>query len=142
MAKNPGEEVGEGTVLDPRLARPRLKEGLVPPDTGLFLKIEKGVQAGRIITLSAGGTYVLGREGADIVLDDGKVSRKHAEISLLGPDAFFLRDLASTNGTFLNGKRVTDRTAIRHEDHIRVGDTVMLFAVVEGSIAVGAPGRV
>lgn len=122
------------TKLDPVLARPRLKEGLVPPDSGIFLKMERGSHTGRVITLSRGGTYLLGREGADIVLDDEKASRKHAEISLLGPDAYFLRDLASTNGTFLDGKRVTDRKPLVNGARIRIGDTVLLFAVVEKAV--------
>ncbi|NIM63583.1 MAG: FHA domain-containing protein, partial [Acidobacteria bacterium] len=78
------------TQLDPKLARPRLKEGLVPEDTGIWVSIEEGVDAGRKETLSPGGVYTIGREGADIVLDDAKVSRKHAEIGLYGPGAYML----------------------------------------------------
>ncbi len=137
MSRKYQEEENSGTLLDPKLARPRLNEGLIPPDTGLFLRIERGSGAGRVINLSPGGTYLMGHEGADIPLDDSKISRKHAEISLLGPGAYFLRDLASTNGTFLNGKRLHDRAPLKHEDRIRMGDTVILFAVIEGSIAVG-----
>ena len=122
------------TKLDPVLARPRLKDSLVPPDSGIFLKVERGSQVGRVITLSRGGTYLIGREGADIVIDDSKASRKHAEISLLGPDAYFLRDLASTNGTFLDGKRLTDRRGLVNGSRIRIGDTVLLFAVVERAV--------
>ena len=138
MSQEPPKDSHTGTVLDPKLARPRLKEGLNSPDMGIFLRIEEGKQSGRVITLSAGGTHLLGREGADIPLDDEKISRKHAEISILGPEAYFLRDLASTNGTFLNGKRIHERVPLHHEDRIRIGDTVMLFAVIEGSIVVGA----
>lgn len=129
---------GVGTTLDPKLARPRLKEGLVPGDTGIFLKVERGSGRGATHILSAGGTYLIGREGADIVVEDAKISRKHAEISLLGPGAFFLRDLASTNGTFVNGRRVTERVALNNEDRVRVGDTVFAFYVVEGALATGA----
>ena len=126
----------DGTMLDPDLARPRLKEGLVPPDTGLFLRIQEGEQAGRIFTLSAGGVYLIGRDGADIALTDQKVSRKHAEIALYGPQKYFVRDLASTNGTFVNGRRLRDRHELTHEDRIRVGDTVLQFAVVDDSIPI------
>lgn len=140
MIDDDRDDAAEGTVLDPHMARPRLKEGLVPPETGIFLRIDEGGADGRVITLSTGGTFLLGREGADICLDDSKVSRKHAEISLLGPGAYFLRDLASTNGTFLNGHRIADRTPLRHEDTIRLGDTVLKFAVIEESISM-KPGQ-
>jgi pSer/pThr/pTyr-binding forkhead associated (FHA) protein len=125
-----------GTVLDPSQAPRRMKAGLVPPDTGIYLRIEEGPSAGRTFLLSAGGVYIIGREEADIVLDDTKVSRKHAELGLYGPDTWILRDLASTNGTSLNGRRVDDRAKLKHWDLIRVGDTVMRFAVVEKSIKV------
>ena len=124
------------TELDPALAPRRMKSGLVPPDTGLYLRIEEGPGQGKTFVLSAGGVYTVGREGSDIPLEDGKVSRKHAEIGLYGPDAWILRYLASTNGTSLNGRRIDDRTNLRHWDLIRVGDTRLRFAVIQKSIKV------
>jgi pSer/pThr/pTyr-binding forkhead associated (FHA) protein len=136
MKRSGDSDFAAKTTLDPQQARLRLKEGLVPPDTGIYLRIEEGAGAGRVVTLSRGGVYVVGREGADIVLDDPKVSRKHAEIGLYGPDAYVIRDLASTNGTLLNGRRVADRAKMRHWDTIRVGDTVLRIAIIEDSIPV------
>jgi len=124
------------TELDPSLAPRRMKSGLVPPDTGLYLRVEEGPGQGRTFVLSAGGVYTIGREGSDIALEDTKVSRKHAEIGLYGPDAWILRDLASTNGTSLNGRRIGDRINLKHWDLIRVGDTRLRFAVIEKSIKV------
>ena len=124
------------TELDPIRAPRRMKSGLVPPDTGLYLKIEEGTGQGKTFELSAGGVYTIGREGSDIALEDGKVSRKHAEIGLYGPNAWILRDLASTNGTWLNGRRIDDRSNLKHWDEIRVGDTRLRFAVIEKSIRV------
>ena len=129
-------ELIASTMLDPSQGRPRLKEGLISPDTGIFIRIEEGPGKGRVFTLSSGGVYLVGRDGADIVLEDEKVSRKHAEIGLYGPDAFVVRDLASTNGTRLNGKKIADREKLNHWDLIRVGDTLLRFAVIEGSISV------
>jgi pSer/pThr/pTyr-binding forkhead associated (FHA) protein len=124
------------TVLDPQQAPKRMKSGLVPPGTGLYLRIEEGNDQGRVFTLSSGGVYIIGREGADICLDDEKVSRKHAELGLYGPDAWVLRDLASTNGTGLNGRRIDDRAALKHWDLIRIGDTRLRFAVVDKAVKV------
>jgi pSer/pThr/pTyr-binding forkhead associated (FHA) protein len=127
---------GSKTVLDRKIARPRLKEGLVPPDTGIYLRVEEGEGTGKVVTLSAGGVYVIGRDGADIPLDDPKVSRKHAEIGLYGPGAYVLRDLASTNGTFLNGKLVSEKRKLSHWDAIRVGETVLRITIIDDSIPV------
>jgi pSer/pThr/pTyr-binding forkhead associated (FHA) protein len=55
---------------------------------------------------------------------------------LYGPEAFVLRDLASTNGTRLNGKRISEKSKLNHWDVIRVGDTVLRFAVIDDSIQV------
>jgi pSer/pThr/pTyr-binding forkhead associated (FHA) protein len=134
--RNDGNDDTESTVHDPARAPRRMKAGLVPPDTGLYLRIEGGPDAGRTFMLSAGGVYTLGREGADIALSDPKVSRKHAEIGLYGPDAWVVRDLASKNGTTLNGRRVDDKTKLKHWDVIQIGDTPIRFAVVEKSIKV------
>lgn len=122
------------TFLDPSMARPRLKEGLVPPETGIYLRIETGKEPGKTYTLSPGGVYLIGRDETDIVLDDAKVSRKHAEIGLYGEGAFILRDLASTNGTFINGKRVSERATLSNWDLIRIGDVKLRFAVIEDSV--------
>ena len=126
----------DGTVVDPKLAPRRLKEGLVPPDTGIYLRVEEGLSKGKVITLSAGGVYVIGREGADIVIDDEKVSRKHAEIGLYGPGAYVLRDLASTNGTWVGGRPVSEKVKLANGALIRVGDTQIRFSCIEGSIPI------
>ena len=52
------------TVLDPRMAPIRLKQGLIPGDTGIYLRIEQGPDAGTVVDLSPGGVYLIGREGA------------------------------------------------------------------------------
>ena len=130
------EDFAAGTTLDPELAPRRLKEGLVEPDTGIFLRIEEGLSQGDVFTLSNGGVYLIGRAGADIVLEDEKISRKHAEIGLYGPDALVIRDLASTNGTYVNDRRISEKRKLQHWDVIRLGDTKLRFNVVEHSIPV------
>jgi len=134
MTKGQKSDTAAGTVVDSRLAPHRLKEGLVPPDTGIYLRIEEGPGRHEVYTLSAGGVYLIGRKDADIVIEDEKVSRKHAEIGLYGPGAYVLRDLASTNGTLLNGRRVSEKAKLRHWDLIRVGDTELRFAVVDEAV--------
>jgi pSer/pThr/pTyr-binding forkhead associated (FHA) protein len=125
------------TVVDPRQAPHRLKTGLIPPDTGVFVRIDESpniAEAGRVFDLSEGGMYLIGRAGADIVLDDPKVSRKHAEIGLYGPEAYVLRDLASSNGTRLNGRRITDRAKLNHGDVIQIGGFVLSFSAIENAV--------
>lgn len=56
-----------------------------------------------------------------IVVDDTNVSRRHAQVALEGGDLVVV-DLGSTNGTFLNGRRVT-RSTLKPGDEITVGTT-------------------
>lgn len=127
-----------GTHLDERLHRPKLKSGIVEADTRIYLRVLQGPEAGKIFDLSPGGCYIVGRRAGDVPLSDPKVSTKHAELKILGPAAHFIVDLASTNGTFLNGARV-ERRNLRHGDEIRVGDTVLRFDVIEGTLPLSPP---
>ena len=71
MAKSDGKPSLQETRLDPRQAYPRLKEGLVPEDTGLYLRIEEGQGRGRCYTVSSGGTDRIGRDDVDMAVDSG-----------------------------------------------------------------------
>ena len=136
MKRTPDTSSPEGTSIDVHKALRRVKEGLVPSDTVICLRIEEGADTGKTVNLSKGGVYLIGRENADLVLDDEKVSRKHAEIGLYGPGAYVLRDLASTNGTFVNGRRVSEKTKLKHWDLIGVGDTLIRFVQIDDAVPV------
>jgi len=127
-----------GTLLDEKLHRPRLKSGIVPADTRIYLRVLQGPETGKVFDLSAGGSYIIGRGAGDIPLSDSRASTKHAELKLLGPGAYLIVDLASTNGTFLNGARI-DRRNFQHGDEIRVGDTVLHVDVIEGTVPLSRP---
>jgi hypothetical protein len=64
-------------------------------------------------------------EAAKLVVLDPSVSRRHAELELVNED-WFVRDLGSMCGTWLNDQRI-ERTTIRHGDRLRFGDIAMFF---------------
>lgn len=72
------------------------------------------------------GTISIGRGAEnDLVLDDRRVSRRHAEVRLrLGRHTLY--DLSSTNGTFVNGKRVTE-VALSEGDQITLGAATLIY---------------
>jgi hypothetical protein len=56
----------------------------------------------------------------DCVLTEPSVSRRHAQVRRAG-DVWLLRDLGSSNGTRVNGMRVTEETEVRPGDHVSLG---------------------
>ncbi|MBR5640273.1 MAG: FHA domain-containing protein [Muribaculaceae bacterium] len=68
----------------------------------------------------------VGRDmGNDIVIDDSFVGRHHLEIIQDEAGAFFLQDLNSKNGTFVNGQRITGEVPLDEHDIIKIGDTTL-----------------
>src|SRR3954447_26526337 len=97
---------------------------------------------GREQILSAGST--IGREGCDVNLMDPEVSRRHAEIRDQG-GALGIEDLGSTNGTFVNGTRISALTVLNNGDEVRLGNTVWTIRAAvaagngAGATSVGTP---
>ena len=77
-----------------------------------------------------GGVRTIGRAvGADFIIDAALVSRVHCRLTALPDGALEIRDLESTNGTFVNGQRV-DAARLSSGDRVQVG-RVELVAVRE-----------
>lgn len=91
-----------------------------------------------------GGAFHIGRSrqaGNDLVLaGDVKVSKQHARIEY-HRDHFFLHDLGSTNGTFLNGSLVDQPTSLQSDDEVRVGETRLLFRATKSGAFAGLDHR-
>ncbi len=82
-------------------------------------------------------TYSIGRhEGADVYIESASASRQHARIFFLH-DEEIIEDLNSTNGTFVNGVRVS-RCVLQDNDIIRIGDSTILFSRKAASPEVSA----
>jgi hypothetical protein len=82
---------------------------------------------GRTIPVTT-GTFVVGRSReCDVRVDDGNVSRRHFELVQDGPTTWVVADLGSTNGTEVNGKRVSGRKRLDDGDRITIGGTELVF---------------
>ena len=102
--------------------------------SGWQLLAQQGPRAGQTFDLSR-PVVTIGREaGSDIVLDDPQVSRRHAQLTLQGA-SYFVEDLGSTNGSFVNGRRVMAPTPLNPGDKLGLGDTVVLE--VQGGLGAG-----
>ncbi|MGH2871179.1 MAG: FhaA domain-containing protein [Solirubrobacteraceae bacterium] len=83
------------------------------------------VDGRRMVVGPAGATIGRSRQ-CDVVVDDPNISRKHAEVRPRG-GAWVLRDLGSTNGTRLNGRRLDGPEVLRRGDEIQLGATRIAF---------------
>jgi hypothetical protein len=71
-------------------------------------------------------SYMIGREaGNEIVIEDPQVSRRHAQLTRQG-HSYLIEDVGSTNGTYVNGKRVMAPTLLANGDMVGLADTVII----------------
>ena len=76
-------------------------------------------------TFDLGEELIIGRgDKCQITLDDSYVSQVHARIFAKG-ESFVLEDLGSTNGTYLNRRRITAPVELQRGDQVKIGKTVM-----------------
>ena len=96
------------------------------PPTVLILTVLKGPDKGRRFELPDDEPQQIGRSGESLPLTDQTISRRHAELT---PDEgrWYITDLQSANGTFVNGKRVEGRRRLNSGDQVRTGNTLMVF---------------
>ncbi|MBX3437213.1 MAG: SpoIIE family protein phosphatase [Planctomycetaceae bacterium] len=91
-----------------------------------MLKVVSGDEEGRLLRLDGERTVIGRHPNCQVVLDNASVSRHHAQI-LESHGTFYLEDLRSRNGTFLNGAPLESRTQLSDGDQIRVCDIVLAF---------------
>ncbi len=93
------------------------------------LSVRQGPRPNLVFELDRPG-YVIGREaGNDLVIEDPQVSRRHAQLTRQG-NSYLIEDIGSTNGTYVNGKRVTAPTLLTNGDMVGLADTVIIAVQV------------
>jgi pSer/pThr/pTyr-binding forkhead associated (FHA) protein len=101
--------------------------------TRVSLDVIEGPAAGYSLEVPPEG-LLIGRSGT--LAGDDTVSHQHADVTWTSDGSLAVRDLGSTNGTYVNGTRITGRTILRPGDELALGDTV-LTVVSRGA----APGH-
>jgi ABC-2 type transport system ATP-binding protein len=141
-ASPPASAEAEGDVRDRRATRVRQTPRAQPGEPGVSAATRRITRTRLIPTVPVlvfvggqrngtevpvGSQVVVGRDAgaADVILDeDTQVSRRHAAFSPAGA-GLTAQDLGSTNGTFVNGARLTGVVALNNGDRIQLGETVI-----------------
>jgi len=102
------------------------------------LRVLAGPYTGREFTFEQHDTFLIGRsDSAHLYLPEDKFFSRHHCLLEIAPPRCFLRDLGSTNGTFVNGQRVSE-AFLRSGDRIQGGQTVLEVDVqAEQAVTVG-----
>lgn len=113
------------SLPEPALQKTRI-QGVQPPALA-WVAVERGSHQGARQDMHQDRPLAVGRDGqqCELVLDDPEVSGQHALIKY-EQGRFVIYDMASTNGTFVNGHRV-QRQSLMDGDRIRIGGTTLVF---------------
>jgi pSer/pThr/pTyr-binding forkhead associated (FHA) protein len=108
----------------------RTQEDMMQERNSFRLVVRRGPQPNQIYEITKDVT-TLGRDITnDIVINDREASRHHLRLVRSG-DSMTVEDLGSTNGTFVNGKRVSGMIPLQNGDMIGLGETVTLGVEVQ-----------
>ena len=124
--RRPEEQAGGGTITGKDLHKAGILE--LPKDKRFSLAVIQGAATGQIFQITKVRT-TLGRSGADVNLDDPEASRQHAAVDILGDHAI-VRDLGSTNGTFVDLERI-EQKVLNNQSEFRIGSHVLMFIVTD-----------
>lgn len=141
MIKSDSEEQPQEDIEGPRTAQVRrdavLAEIMIrgndnslqlPEYRRYSLAVIQGYNSGEIFQISK-PMMVIGRSDADIIVKDLEASRQHARIDVMG-ERVILRDLNSTNGTFVNEQKITT-VSLENQQEFRIGTTVFMLIITD-----------
>lgn len=95
------------------------------------LVMRVGPSPGKVFALTA-NEIILGRDiDNEIVINDAEISRRHTRM-LIQEGGYVIEDLGSTNGTFVNGKKITGSHVLQPGQTIRLGENVTLSYEIAG----------
>ncbi len=122
---------------DIRLMLPRADVCLPDPTGGRrvpAILLHDGDEVAGLYCLTNDETIIGRTAGADVVIQESRVSRRHAVIRRAGPgaDTFEVVDLGSTNGTFVGGERV-ERLALKPGSEVAIGGRILKFEMVNAA---------
>ncbi len=122
----PKREEGRSTGQTPAAEVPQL-----PAGKRLSLAIITGSDAGQVFRIEK-PRVTIGRSGADLTITDTEASRVHAAIEVRDT-VIAVEDLNSTNGTMVDGEKITGPVELSNQSEFQIGGTTIMLIVTEES---------
>ena len=101
----------------------------MPVGKRLSLAVINGPDAGSVHRVEK-PRVTIGRTGSDIPLNDSEISRAHAALEIRDT-TYLLEDLKSTNGTLVDGQKITGLTELQNHSEFQVGGSTLMLIVTE-----------
>lgn len=119
------QEVVSKPLADPAVSTtPKLPQG-----KRLSLAIIDGPDSGKVVRIDK-PRIVIGRSGADLNLNDDETSRNHCAVEIR-ETLYLLQDLGSTNGTLVDGQKITGQVELYNQGEFQLGATTLMLIVTE-----------
>ena len=123
-------EPSEATLIVDSAALRKVRDEIAQRDQA-YLIVIAGPHSGKMVKLDRNETVVGRSPSTELQLQDVGISRTHARLYRMGTD-FFVEDLQSANGTFINGQRVITAQQLTDGDKIAIGSsTVVKFTFTD-----------
>ncbi|HEY2829730.1 MAG TPA: FHA domain-containing protein [Thermoanaerobaculia bacterium] len=123
------EDTTAQAPLPEREAEKMPSSAQLPQGKRLSLAIIDGSDAGNVFRINK-PRVTIGRSNADFVINDTEASRQHAAIEVRDT-TYLLSDLRSTNGTLVDGKKITDAVELQDKSEFVIGMTTLMLIVTD-----------
>lgn len=101
----------------------------LPTGRRISIAIIAGADAGTVYRVER-PRITIGRSGADLTINDSEASRQHAAIEVRDA-VIVLEDLKSTNGTLIDGEKVSAPSELQDKSEFQIGGTTLMIIVTE-----------
>jgi hypothetical protein len=130
------DEAKKQEPTEPRVPTDEAKEtskvsatAQMPQGKRLSLAVINGPDAGSVYRIEK-PRVTIGRTGADLALSDNEISRNHAAVEIRDM-TYLVEDLKSTNGTIVEGEKISGLTEIQNHSEFTIGGTTLMLIVTE-----------
>lgn len=128
----PGAKIEESTASGPLPSMPRAEgtaAAKLPAGKRLSLAIINGPDSGDVFRMEK-PRVVIGRSNADFILNDSESSRAHAAVEARDV-MVILEDLGSTNGTLVDGEKISRAVELQNHGEFQIGATTIMLIVTD-----------